>query len=343
MKPEIWSRVINRRKFLAGSLMLAGYAAMGGSNVFALPVSDAKVKAVSMKITCTMEILKPPRNKNINIWTPVPSDDSEQKISNLSVKSRMQYKMTEDGSNKNRMFFFNTDKLTTGENITMKYTLVRKMADVAEDKQERPEKHLEPSEWERWDDNIARYVDNLVGKESDPVRIGRKIYDVLIDSLSYVHEACGRGVSTLMFEEKVGRCDEFHALFRSMMMYKNIPVKWEQGIALPYPSVIKKKGEIEADCINAHSWVKFYIGNNKWMPVDVSEAKRRPDLRDFYFGKLAANRIKMSNGRGLTLNPPQKSPLNTFPYTYAEADGIPLIYGYNYKNRMRYEVIKIEA
>lgn len=335
--------VINRREFLAGSLMLAGYAAMGGSNVFALTVNDAKVKSVRTKITCTMEVLKPLRNKNINIWTPIPPDDSEQKISGLSVKSRMQYKMTEDTSNKNRMFFFSTDKLTAGETITMKYTMVRKTADVVEDRDERPERHLEPSEWERWDDKIARYVDELVGKESDPVRIGRKIYDALIDSLNYVHEACGRGVSTLMFEEKIGRCDEFHALFRSMMMYKKIPVKWEQGIALPYPSVIKKSGEVEADCINAHSWIKFHIGDNKWMPVDLSEAKRRPDLRDFYFGRLAANRIKMSNGRGITLNPPQKSPMNTFPYAYAEADGIPLIYGHNYKNRMKYEVVKIEV
>lgn len=333
---------MDRRAFLLSSLAFAGYAAINSKDVFALPVNDAKVKAVNLKITCLMKVLKPPRNRNINIWTPIPPNDIEQKISGLSVESKILHRITEDTSSKNRMFFFSADTLKAGDTITLKYMITRKTAETAEYKEERPEKHLEPSEWEKWDDNIAKYVDNLVGSETDPVRIARKIYDALIDSLNYIHEACGRGVSTLMFEDKTGRCDEFHALFRSMMIYKKIPVTWEQGIAIPYPSVIRKKGEVEADCINSHSWVRFYAGG-KWIPVDVSEAKRRPDLRDFYFGKLVPNRIKMSNGRGLTLNPPQQSPLNTFPYTYAEADGMPLIYGHNYKNVIKYEVVKIET
>lgn len=334
--------MINRREFITGSAVVAGYAALGGRYAFAAPVNDSAVKAINLKITCTMEVLKPPRGRQIQIWTPMPPNDAEQKISALTVKAKMPHKVTEDALNKNKMFSFSADKLEKGDKIIVQYKMKRHTADTFEERDEKPDKFLEPSEWEKWDANIAKYVDNLIGRETDPVRIARKIYDALIDMLTYVHEACGRGVSTLTFEEKKGRCDEFHALFRSMMMYKKIPVKWEQGIALPYPSAMKKTGEVEADCINSLSWVKFYAGGNKWMPVDVSEAKRRPDLRGFYFGKLAPNRIKMSNGRGLTLNPPQQSPINTFPYTYAEAEGLPLIYGHNYKNVLKYEMIKVE-
>jgi hypothetical protein len=79
------------------------------------------------------------------------------------------------------------------------------------------------------------------------------------------------------------------------------------------------------------------------MPVDLSEAEGRADLRDYYFGRLCPNRIKMSTGRGITLNPPQKNIINTFPYTYIEAGGLPAIYGYNYRNVMKYKVVDVET
>jgi len=333
---------ITRRDFLFGSIAFAATLSQS-RNASARSVNDAEVKAIHLKITYMTEILKSPKGRDINIWMPIPTSDHEQQVTDISVRSRMQHRLTEDPMFKNRIFYFKTERLNAGEGIALNYTVRRKTAGIIEDRQERPERYLEPSEWERWDEKIARYVDGLVGNESDPVKAGRKIYDALIDSLTYVHEACGRGISTLTFEDKKGRCDEFHALFRSMMMYKKIPVRWHQGIALPYPSAIKKTGEVEADCINAHSWLSFHIGNQRWMPVDLSEAKRRPDLREFYFGKLPPNRIRMSDGRGITLSPPQKTPLNTFPYTHIEADGIPLIYGHHYRNRLRYEVLRIEV
>lgn len=335
--------MINRREFIFNSLMLAGQASIGSMYAFASPVNDAKVKALQLKINCVMEVLKPPKNRDISIWTPLPHDDYDQRVTGLTVTSSFPYRVTEETIFRNRMYFFKTDRLNSGDRIVLKYNLYRKVSDTVEDRNEKPERYLEPSEWEKWDDNIARYTDSLAGKETDPVKIARKIYDALVDSLTYVHEACGRGVSILTFEEKTGRCDEFHALFRSMLMYKKIPVKWEQGIAFPYPSVIKKKGEVEADCINSQSWLRFYIGNNRWMPVDLAEAKKRPDLRDFFFGRLVPNRIRMSAGRGMNLNPLQQSPINTFPYTYAEADGLPLIYGHHYKNVLKYEVVKTEV
>jgi hypothetical protein len=333
---------MNRREFLIRSIAGIGLAALDGGFAGAADMDDSRVKAVSLNITCATEIIEPPKGKDIKIWMPVPVSDSGQQITGLTVVSKIPYKMTKEETFGSSICFLGTDRIEKGEKIIMKYRIKRKRAETVIDANEKPKKHLEPSEWEKWDDNIAKYVDSLVGNEKNPVKTARKIYDAIIDSMKYIHEVCGRGVSTLTFEERVGRCDEFHALFRSMMMYKGIPVKWEQGIELPYPSQIKERGEFEADCINAHSWVRFYIGGNKWMPADLSEAKRRPDLRDFYFGALPPNRIKMSSGRGITLNPKQESIINTFPYAYAEADGIPLIYGHNYRNRMKYELIKME-
>ena len=333
--------MLNRRDFLKGSFLFAGYALTGFNGIsVASGIKDSDVRSITLEITYTTEILRPPKKKGIAVWIPLPKTDQEQEISSLVIDSPVKYRVEESGPN--RMIYIRTDTFNEGEKIQLRYILKRRATGVIK-LSEDPLQYLKPSEWERWDSTIAAFVDSVVGKEKIPVRIGRLLYDAIIDRSTYVHEVCGRGVSALFFEEKTGRCDEFHALFRSMMMYKGIPVKWEQGVALPYPSRIKKEGEFEADCISAHSWVRFYIGNGRWFPVDVSEAKRRPDLRNYYFGRLASNRMKVSTGRGIMLSPQQQGIINTFAYTYIEAGGLPAIYGHNYKNIIRYKLLDVEV
>ncbi len=334
---------MKRRDFLKGSLLLGGYALMGCPFARAGAVRDSEVKSLKLVITNTVEFIKPPKKKGIGIWVPIPCNDQEQEHPPVAVESGIPHRITEDTRWGNRMAFFETETVSEGEKIILRYEVQRKTSAVIIDKDEDPKKHLIPSEWEKWDENIAKHVDSLVGDEKDPVEIGRKVYHSIIGMMEYIHEVCGRGVSLITFEDRLGRCDEFNALFRSMMMYKGIPVKWEQGMSLPYPSEMQKRGEFEADCINARSWLQMYIGNDKWMPVDVTEGKRRSHLREFYYGNLVPNRIKFSTGRGLTLNPPQRNIINTFPYTYVEAGGFPAIYGHNYRNRMRYELRSIET
>ncbi len=80
------------------------------------------------------------------------------------------------------------------------------------------------------------------------------------------------------------------------------------------------------------------------MPVDVSEGDKREDLKEYFFGTLSPNRFKVSTGRNLILSPPQSGePLNNFPFTYAETNGVPLIYGHHFRNVIRYEILDIEV
>ena len=332
---------ILRRDFLKGCLLIAGGVLGGVELIGAETLKDRAVKAVSLRIKYETLILRPPKRKGLRIWVPLPKTDHSQWVSDYLIDAPTGYSINDSGEN--RMLFMEVDTLKAGDRITISYDFTRRSTGMVVMDGVKPREYLEPSEWERWDSRLAEFTQQVVGSEKDPVKIARLIYDAIIKRLTYIHEVCGRGVSSIAFEEKSGRCDEFHALFRTMMMYKGIPVRWEQGMALPYPTELKKTGIIEADCINAHSWVRFYAGNGTWFPVDVSEAKRRPDLRDYYFGHLIPNRIKLSTGRGLILEPPQQGIINTFAYTYIEADGIPAIYGHNYKNTIRYEVLKVKV
>ena len=173
-----------------------------------------------------------------------------------------------------------------------------------------------------------------------------KDVETLVDLLTYDKKipGCGMGISVWTFENKRGRCDDFHALFRTMMIRKSIPVRWEQGIPLPYPSALTSSGKLEGDCTAAHCWVRFYIGNDQWVPVDISEADKREDLKDYFFGTLSPNRFKVSTGRNIILDPRQGGePLNTFPFTHGESNGILLIYGHHFRNVIRYELLGVEA
>jgi hypothetical protein len=60
------------------------------------------------------------------------------------------------------------------------------------------------------------------------------------------------------------------------------------------------------------------------MPVDISEARQHPELRQYYFGNLTENRVMFTTGRDLVLSPKQDGPpLNYFVYPYIEVDGKP--------------------
>jgi transglutaminase-like putative cysteine protease len=114
---------------------------------------------------------------------------------------------------------------------------------------------------------------------------------------------------------KKGNCTDFHSLFISMARSQGIPARFEIGFPLPAD---KTSGEIAG----YHCWAEFFDPQNGWVPVDISEAWKHPEKKDYFFGGHDANRIQFSVGRDLKLNPAQQGePLNYFVYPYVEVGG----------------------
>ena len=56
--------------------------------------------------------------------------------------------------------------------------------------------------------------------------------------------------------------------------------------------------------------------------MDISEAWKHPEKRNYFFGSHDVNRVQFSLGRDLRLSPPQDGkPLNYFVYPYVEVGG----------------------
>ncbi len=348
---------MNRRDFIKLSAVSAGAMAMDKVSVFNIAeakgvpkkkaVIDSEVKALVFNVNYTTQILTPPKEGGmVSLWIPLPQSDHEQEITRLSISSPQAFIINEEPVYGNKMVYVNSDKLKNGDSISISYKIRRKKTGTITDASEDTKRHLALTEREKWDNKITKFVDDVVGGERSPLEIGRKIYNALVDYLTYDKQipGCGQGISTWTFEQRRGRCDDFHALFRTMMVYKGIPVRWEQGIPLPYPSAMSKEGKMEGDCTGAHCWVRFYIGNGQWLPVDVSEANKRKDLREFFFGTLSPNRFKISTGRGIILKPGQAGePLNSLYFTHGEYNEMPLIYGHHYRNTIKYELVNMEV
>jgi transglutaminase-like putative cysteine protease len=129
----------------------------------------------------------------------------------------------------------------------------------------------------------------------------------------------GNGDTNFACDAGKGNCTDFHALFMSLCRAKGIPAGFEIGL---YPPYARKADEKPG---GYHCWSWFRVPGRTWVPVDCSEADRFPDRREYFFGSHTSNRVTLSVGRDLVLEPRQDGePLNYLLDPYAEADGKPL-------------------
>lgn len=151
----------------------------------------------------------------------------------------------------------------------------------------------------------------------DQTAAAKVMYDVIDDTLKYGKDkpGWGNGDSAWACDNKTGNCSDFHSLFMSMARSQGIPAKFEIGFPLP-----EKRGA--GDVAGYHCWAKFRPAGRGWIPVDISEANKHPQLREYYFGNLTENRVAFSTGRDLELVPKQDGgPVNFLVYPYVEVDG----------------------
>jgi hypothetical protein len=104
----------------------------------------------------------------------------------------------------------------------------------------------------------------------------------------------------------------------SLARSQGLPARFEIGFSLPTD---KSEGPIAG----YHCWAWFYLDGRGWIPVDISEADKHPQMKDYYFGNLTADRMVFSIGRDLELVPKSSQPpLNYFIYPHIEIGGRPL-------------------
>jgi transglutaminase-like putative cysteine protease len=268
-----------------------------------------------------------PAVKRIRIWIPVAQSDAYQKVKVISARGDLPLKTTNESRFGNQIYFAETSGSTQPElHFDVEYDVIRhervtlgQGAHLAAASLSSTEKQqdLQPDVLVPVTglpaDLAAKVTQGLV----QPLDKARAIYDYVFTTMRYDKTGTGWGHGDVLYacDAKKGNCTDFHSLFIAMARSQGIPARFEIGFPLP-------PDKHSAEIAGYHCWSDFWIDGKGWIPVDISEAWKHQEKRDYFFGSHDVNRIQFSMGRDLRLNPSQKGkPLNYFVYPYVEADG----------------------
>jgi len=267
----------------------------------------------------TVTNLKP--GGRARIWIPIAASDAQQDVSICKVSLPGKFRRAKDGRFGNEMFFVEATADERGRiPLSIEYVVQRREATPTNRepvKKQQRRLFVKPNRLVPLGGKPLAALFNGKSPVGEPRKIARQIYDRVEGHVRY-HKPpggkWGRGDAGWVCDSRFGNCSDFHSLFISLCRTAGIPARFRIGFPLP-PG--KKTGRVSG----YHCWAEFADGRI-WAPVDISEADKTPDMRDYYFGRLTPDRVLFSTGRDLILKPRQKSgPVNFFVYPHVEVEG----------------------
>jgi transglutaminase-like putative cysteine protease len=282
---------------------------------------NAKSRHFIFNYEFTVKISDP--GKPLDVWFPVAQSDQFQQVKMVAKAGDLPLQEFTEPEYGNKMLHAHAAKADKSEyHFSVQYDVVRfEHLAAASAKGDAPNKELE------------RFLqaDKLVPVTGKPAELAqqqikpgmsdfqkaRAFYDYTFATMRYdkTGTGWGRGDTLWACDAKHGNCTDFHSVFISMARSQHIPAKFEIGFPLPED---KKSG----DLAGYHCWAQFYTRERGWFPVDISEAWKNQEKKEYFFGAHDANRIQFSVGRDVELSPKQHGErLNYFVYPYVELDG----------------------
>jgi transglutaminase-like putative cysteine protease len=271
-----------------------------------------------------------PAGSQVRVWMPLAHSDAYQSVAVLKKEADLNLRQTEEPEYGNTILYAEDAKSARSDYQFAVDCDVRRLEHVSlVNGKLAPGVHPERIPQLK----LARYLepDRLVPITGVPAQLAveqtksaatglekaRAIYDYVFTTMRYDKSGTGWGHGDTLWacDSKRGNCTDFHSVFVSMARSQHIPARFEIGFPLPAD---KHSAEIPG----YHCWSEFYIDKMGWIPIDISEAWKHQEKRDYFFGAHDVNRVQFTMGRDLTLSPKQAGPpLNYFVYPYVEVDG----------------------
>ena len=348
---------------LAGSASLSHMARAGSS---AKDQGDPPLRRATFEVRHELKVMTPEGAQRIRIWFAFPQDDlipgdgagPAQQVSDLLVDAPYPYRIERD-SEESKVLYLEANnpreqELKIVETFVLTRTEVRSGVDptkarpLSDAERARFAPYLAANKHVVINDEIRQLADQIVGDESNPALMARKLYDWVLNNVDYWvkdpqhKEASPVGSTTYCLTFRTGNCTDFESLWTSLARAKGIPTR------IVYGSFFKP--ELNGYDLNQsyHCWATFYAPGLGWIPHDVAVADlyagefevtadnevlmRRttadgafgtaPAKVEYYFGNLDERRMVWSIGRDLILSPKQGGePVNALPKAYVEIDG----------------------
>jgi len=268
-----------------------------------------------------------PAGERVRVWIPAAHSDEFQEVKVLA-NGDLGLKKTRESRYGNEMYYAETSKAKQSDfHFELVYDVVRHerltlgvqrphLAEVQLKDRDRKE-YLEPDKLVPVTGLPAELAAKVTQGATTPLDKARAIYDYVFTTMRYDKTGTGWGRGDVLYacDAKKGNCTDFHSLFIAMARSQGIPARFEIGFPLPAD---KRMAEVAG----YHCWADFFEPQHGWVPVDISEAWKHQEKRDYFFGAHDVNRMQFTMGRDLRLNPAQDGPpLNYFVYPYVEVAG----------------------
>jgi transglutaminase-like putative cysteine protease len=275
----------------------------------------------------TFTVRNLPGGKKVRIWIPAAQSDAYQEVKIISAKGDLPLKKTSESKYSNQIFYAETTSAQPELHFDVEYDVIRHervalgqtaphLVSVSLSSAER-QQDLQPDVLVPVTGLPADLAAKVTQSKTQTLDKARAIYDYVFTTMRYDKTGTGWGHGDVLYacDAKKGNCTDFHSLFIAMARSQGIPARFEIGFPLP-------PDKHSAEIAGYHCWSDFWIDGKGWIPVDISEAWKHPEKRDYFFGSHDVDRIQFSMGRDLRLEPAQKGkPLNYFVYPYVEVDG----------------------
>ena len=291
--------------------------------------------------------------KKLEMWIPVPQSNEVQTISKLSINSNgLNYSIEKEEKHNNKYIYINHESGTIKPTkLIMTFNVLRSEHKNVNYKNVSPNEYLGS-----YNSVPVGGIFNKVIKENNLSKKNiRGIYDYVLKGMHYGkpksfdneyynepwlnprdkygikkvsrdvvvnlykkskieknNYTFGNGNSIYACDIGVGNCTDYHSYFMSLDRTLGIPARFHMGFPIPSG----EKGTVGG----YHCWADYYVENEGWYPVDISEADKHPEKTDYFFGTVDNNRVEMAVGRDFNLKGNESGSINLFIYPIMEVD-----------------------
>lgn len=265
------------------------------------------------------------------IWIPIPCSDAHQDVLERTFEFGETTRVQLSRAHGNHILFVEVPRSSRGQRIALSFHVLRRRRLSGAPSREPYRDSLTNEGLASCLGADARVpTQGAFGEEARSIVQGkdlpldkvRSIFDHILKTYAYDSSGCtpekGDALGDLQVacDLKLGTCTELHGLLVAYLRAAGIPARFAFGFNVP----ARERGQIAG----YHCWAEAYLPSG-WLPLDVSEARKRPPgaEREFYFGNLDENRVQFSVGRDLTLMPAQAAgPIDKFIFPHVEVDAL---------------------
>jgi transglutaminase-like putative cysteine protease len=307
---------------------------------FFLGLVPVAVKAGSQSGTVIMEfdLTSHQAGKEVKLWVPYPVSDRNQLINEIritgdfdesAVYTDREYGMPmlyarwgETAKNRKLIFSFMVER---EERIAGELPSGQALWDQTDYAH-----YLQPTRLGPTNGSIRKLASEITEGRTGVRDKTRAIYDWICDNMFRNPDirGCGSGDVCSLLNSRGGKCADISSVFVALTRAAGIPSREVFGIRLG------KSGTTDITKWQ-HCWAEYYLPGYGWVVVDPADVlkmilkesldtgnSKTAEYREYFWGGVDPFRVRLGEGRDLTLNPPQTGgPVNYLMYPYAQIGG----------------------